>query len=302
VYKGTTVLSGLGRAVVTATGNETEVGRIGALVSGVTVEPTPLERRLDRLGKRLVWLALAVAAIVAGLGALQGMPLALALETGIALAVAAVPEALPAVATIALAIGVHRMARRQAVVRQLPAVESLGSTTVICTDKTGTLTSGHMSVVRVWTEGREYTLPDGSRGLSSDSLAAVLEAALLASRPPAETGTGTVARRGDPEDAAIFEAAKSAGLDHSRIIAVRPLLALLPFSSERKLMAAFHRGDRSTVAYAKGAPRAILQVSTHALSSEGRAPLDDAGRTNLLHVNELHRVRSLTRPSPRSPV
>ncbi len=282
------MLTGLGRAVVTATGNETEVGRIGALVGGVVTEPTPLERRLDRLGRRLVWLALAVAALVAGLGAWQGMPLELAIETAIALAVAAVPEALPAVATIALAIGVHRMARRNAIVRRLPAVESLGSTTVICTDKTGTLTSGRMSVVRVWTDGHEYPLTARSenREASRDPMAVVLEAALLASRPPAETPDGAEARRGDPEDAAIFDAAKRTGLDRSRIVHARPLIALLPFSSERKLMASFHRRDRSTVAYAKGAPRAILQVCSHTVSGDHPARLDDAGRTALLQVNE----------------
>ena len=138
VYAGTTITSGVGRAVVVATGPATEVGRIGELAAGVELEPTPLERRLDALGRVLVWLALGVAAIVAGLAALQRVPLDIVIETGIALAVAAVPEALPAVATIALAVGLHRMAARNALVRRLPAVESLGSTTVICTDKTRT--------------------------------------------------------------------------------------------------------------------------------------------------------------------
>ena len=120
-------------------------------MASVPDERTPLERRLDALGRRLVWLALGVAVVVAGLEALHGGSLALVVETGLALAVAAVPEALPAVATIALAVGVRRMANRQALVRRLPSVEALGSTTVICTDKTRTLTSGEMSVGRIWT-------------------------------------------------------------------------------------------------------------------------------------------------------
>ena len=157
VYKGTTIAAGLGRAVVTATGLSTELGRIGALVASVPDERTPLERRLDALGRRLVWLALGVAAVVAGLEALHGGSLRLVIETGLALAVAAVPEALPAVATIALAVGVRRMANRHALVRRLPSVEALGSTTVICTDKTRTLTSGEMSVVRIWTADAEFT-------------------------------------------------------------------------------------------------------------------------------------------------
>ena len=164
VYKGTVVVAGTARALVTGTGGATEIGRVGALVGGVSEQRTPLERRLDALGRRLVWLALAVAAAVAALGALQGAALALVIETGIALAVAAVPEALPAVATIALAVGVHRMARRRALVRRLPAVESLGSTTVICTDKTRTLTSGDMAVVRIWAGGEAVDLAADETG------------------------------------------------------------------------------------------------------------------------------------------
>ena len=140
-------------ARVVATGGGTEVGRIGELTSIVEYERTPLERRLDALGRRLVWLALGIAALVAGLVACRARRSDMVLETGIALAVAAVPEALPAVATIALAVGMHRMAARHALVRCLPAVESLGSTTVVCTDKTRTLTSGDMTIVRMWAAG-----------------------------------------------------------------------------------------------------------------------------------------------------
>src|SRR5690606_18875721 len=137
VFKATTVAAGSARAVVTATGMATEVGRIGELVGGIAEEETPLERRLDQLGRRLVYLALGVAALVIGIGAAQGIPLGQMLETGIALAIAAVPEGLPAVATITLALGLRRMARRNALIRRLPAVETLGSVTAICTDKTG---------------------------------------------------------------------------------------------------------------------------------------------------------------------
>src|SRR5688572_26893383 len=158
VYKGTTAAAGTAIAVVTETGSSTEIGRIGTLVGTIEEGRTPLEHRLDDLGRRLVWLALAIAAVVAALGAWQGAPVGLVLEMGIALAVAAVPEALPAVATIALAVGVHRMARRHALVRRLPAVEALGSATVVCTDKTRTLTSGLMTLVRLWTHGRDIAL------------------------------------------------------------------------------------------------------------------------------------------------
>ena len=288
VYKGTTLVTGLGRAVVMATALATEVGRIGVLVGNVVVEPTPLERRLDQLGRRLVWLALAVAALVAALGVLQGMPLALALETAIALAVAAVPEALPAVATMALAVGVHRMARRHALVRRLPAVEALGSTTVICTDKTGTLTAGQMVVVRVWSARREWALSQDAAVPTplDDSSKRVFEAAALASRPPVVSESGEVVRRGDPEDAAILAAAASAGIDRARLVLTRPQLAVVPFSSERKLMAAFHRVDSGIGAFVKGAPRAILNASGRMLTDRGIVLLDDAGRADLLKVNE----------------
>src|SRR5690606_12018484 len=140
VFKATTAVAGSARALVTATGMATEVGRFGELVGGIVEERTPLERQLDQLGRRLVYLALGVAGLVIALGAAQGIPLGQMLETGIALAIAAVPEGLPAVATITLALGLRRMARRNALIRRLPAVETLGSVTAICTDKTGTLT------------------------------------------------------------------------------------------------------------------------------------------------------------------
>ena len=164
VYKGTTAAAGTAaRRRHWTPAASTEIGRIGTLVGTIEEGRTPLERRLDELGRRLVWLALGIAALVAALGAWQGAPLGLVLEMGIALAVAAVPEALPAVATIALAVGVHRMARRHALVRRLPAVEALGSATVVCTDKTRTLTSGVMTLVRLWTAGRDVVLRDEPR-------------------------------------------------------------------------------------------------------------------------------------------
>ena len=217
-YKGTTVAAGLGRGVVTATGVGTEVGRIGTLVADVEMQPTPLERKLDALGRRLVWLTLVVAALVAGLGAWQGASISLMLQMGIALAVAAVPEALPAVATIALAVGMRRMANRHALVRRLPVIESLGSTTVICTDKTRTLTSGEMAVVSVWVAGR-YVQVEREAPLAAsrdEAVLPVMKAAVLASRPqPGGDAVGSAVGR-DPVDAAILSAAHRLGVDRAR--------------------------------------------------------------------------------------
>ncbi len=252
VYKGTTIAAGIGRAVVTSTGLSTELGRIGALVAAVVEEQTPLERRLDALGHRLVWLALGAATVVVVLEALHGASLGRVIETGLALAVAAVPEALPAVATIALAVGVRRMAKRHALVRRLPSVEALGSTTVICTDKTRTLTSGDMSVVRIWTADAEFIVPaDDSPVAAETRLRHVLEVAVRASRRQAVDVRSDSAATRDPVDAAMIAVATRFGIDQERLTAERPVLGVLPFSSERKLFATFHELDGRIIACVK---------------------------------------------------
>ena len=279
-YKGTAIVTGVGRAIVTETGQDTEVGRIGVLIGSVALGRTPLEQRLDDLGRRLVWLSLAVAAIVGGLGALQGAPLSLVIETAVALAVAALPEALPAVATIALAVGVRRMARRRALVRVLPAVESLGSTTVVCSDKTGTLTSGEMTLVRVWAAGD--VLPLDGAGAPTGAFARVLDAAALASGQAEAAGAGTVAAT-DPVDVAILRAAAQVGLPAAD--ADRPRVGFVPFSSARMLAAVFYAVRGETVAYIKGAPGVLIEKSARLMTGQGAEPLDKAGRTELLAVN-----------------
>jgi Ca2+-transporting ATPase len=282
VFKGTTAIAGFGRAAVVATGDRTEVGRVGALAGSLTPEQTPLERQLDALGRRLVWATLAIAALVAMLNAAQGAPLALMVETGIALAVAAVPEALPAVATIALAVGMRRMARRSALVRRLPVVETLGSTTVVCTDKTRTLTSGEMAVVRIWAADLEWDPLDLSASSPSPCIQ-TLRAAALASRPQADApSTGGWQ---DPVDAAILEAAGRRGGDAARADDAT-LVAVIPFSSDRKWMAAFHERGDLCVASIKGAPRAVLDRCTRVLTDRGEISLSDARRHELQSVNE----------------
>jgi P-type Ca2+ transporter type 2C len=284
VFKGTTVAAGLARAVVTATGNATEVGRIGQLTAAVEPEPTPLERRLDALGRRLVWLTLGIVAIVAVLAAAHGTPLPLVIETAIALAVAAVPEALPAVATIALAVGMWRMARRGALVRRLPAVETLGSTTVVCTDKTRTLTSGDMAVVRVWTAGREWDPLDVGDASDSD-VASVVEGAALASRPQVDADDEGTSSLRDPVDAAIVDGARRIpGMRRPSLEVHRA--GMIPFTSERKWMARFYQTDGPLLAFVKGAPRAILERSSAALTRQGLELLDDEARAHLLAAND----------------
>ena len=262
VHKGTVLTAGTVRVAVTAIGMSTEIGTIDRLVASVEPERTPLERRLDALGRRLAWIALLAAAVVAALGYRQGLPAATILETAIALAVAAVPEALPAVATIALAVGVHRMARRHVLIRRLPVVESLGSTTVVCADKTRTLTSGQMAVVRVWA-GAEHDLTSATAG---SPLERAVEAAVLASRRPVVNG-------GNPVDHAMLECGRRFGLDVDALSEAWPIVDELPFSSDLKYHAAFRRSPDGLVAFVKGAPRTILELCAYGPDGE---PIDRA--------------------------
>ena len=290
VHAGTSVSGGIGRAVITATGAGTELGRLGQLVGSLTIERTPLERRLDALGRRLVWLTLGVAAVVGLLGAINRLPIHDVIETAIALAVAAVPEALPAVATIALAVGMSRMARRRALVRRLPAVEALGSTTVICTDKTRTLTSGEMAVVRVHAAGLEVRVEPGDIQCAPTAWPPqaidLLQAAALASRPQPKTSDGAPGLRLDPVDHAILGAAEAAGIRRATLVNERPEVGVLPFSSDTRLMAAFHRVNGTTVAYVKGAPMAVLAACDRASTQEGTSHLGEEARRDADEANE----------------
>lgn len=300
-YKATAVATGSGSAVVVATGAETEVGRIGELIGRIPDEKTPLEHRLDALGRRLVWVTLVVAAAVTGAGLLQGAELFVMVETGIALAIAAVPEGLPAVATIALAVGLRRMARRAALIRRLPAVESLGSTTVVCTDKTGTLTAGQMTVTRLWTGGREVRIsgsgyaPEGEFADDSGSVSLERDVGLaLALRVGSLAGRSDVVRgpeghwrvQGDPTEAALVVAARKAGLDREALLESWPKEGEVPFSSARRFMATFHRTDDGLRVCVKGAPERVVELCASQLRDGESVALESADRDELLRQNE----------------
>jgi Ca2+-transporting ATPase len=236
VFLGTSVATGSGRAVVLATGQRTELGKIANLLATAEEQQTPLQLQLEKVGRSLVWLCLAVVALVAVLGVIRGVPWLELLVSSISLAVAAVPEGLPAIVTIALAIGVQRMASQHVLVRKLPSVEALGSTTVICTDKTGTLTRGLMSVREVW--GDE---------------AAVVRAA--ASCCDAElTDKGGV---GDPTEVAILEKARAMQLERADLERDNPRRRVFPFDAVRKRMS-IERADG--VLYVKGAVDLLLPL------------------------------------------
>jgi Ca2+-transporting ATPase len=299
VYKTTSIVAGRGSAVVVATGMETEVGRIGAVAGAIEREPTPLERRLDELGRRLVGVAVAAAIIVALLGLRQQRNWSELVQTAIALAVAAVPEGLPIVGTIALAVGTWRMARRRALVRRLPVVESLGSATVVCTDKTGTLTAGDMTLTTLrfvdrgiqvsgigYTPEGEFTSEGKRISPSGDwQLGTALRVAALTSRGDVVYAEGEWKPQGDPTEVALAVAARKAGIVRSAVLLQSPQVAEMPFSSERMLMATYHQTPTGPVVYVKGAPGKILDSATRVLGPEGIRDLRPRERDELSEQN-----------------
>jgi P-type Ca2+ transporter type 2C len=296
VFQGTTVVAGSARGVVTATGDATEVGRIGVLTAGLGENWTPLERKLDVLGRRLVWLALGVAGAVASLSLIRGAGWTDVFALGVALAVAAVPEGLPVVATVALAVGVSRLARRRALVRRLPAVETLGAITVVCTDKTGTLTAGSMTVTTIVVGDRELRVTGagydpigvvlGTGGpvtaRESPALADALRIGVLVNRATLVRDAAAWRAAGDPTEAALLVVAHKAGLDPDAIRASTREAGQVPFSSERKWMATFHRAEAGLVALVKGAPETVIALCTRVADERSQAqPLTDGGRARL---------------------
>jgi Ca2+-transporting ATPase len=257
VFMGTAIASGTGVGEVVATGMSTELGKIAHLLSTTTDEATPLQKRLERVGRTLIVLCLGVVAIVALLGLLRGQPWLKLLMASVSLAVAAVPEGLAATVTVALAVGVQRMVARNVLIRRLPAVETLGCTTVICTDKTGTLTTGVMSVRELWGIDQLRLL---------DAAAACSDAEL---GPDRKSGTG------DPTEVAILVAAAERGIDRSAIEAARPRLEVHPFDSTRKRMSVLRADGRL---YIKGAVELLLPLCRSGTDGADAAATDMAAR------------------------
>ena len=270
-YAGTLVTAGRGQSLVVATGMGTEFGHIARMVESVVSARTPLQENLDRLGRVLGKAALGVVALVVVIGLVRGQPVIEMLMFGIALAVAVVPEALPAVVTISLAIGVRRMVKRQALVRRLPIVETLGSTSVICSDKTGTLTRNEMTVRQLFVDsalveitGAGYhtdgeLLMDGRAVAPTDGVRALLAAAALSSDARLVVNDGRPRIEGDPTEGALLVAAAKAGLDSDELNQREPRVAEIPFTSERRRMTTLHQTpDGVHVAYSKGAAEEIV--------------------------------------------
>lgn len=254
-YSGTLVTGGGGRGVVVATGADTEIGRVHRLVGTTEAVRTPLTRKLARFSRLLTWVILGLAVVAVAVGVLRGEPLADMVTAAVALAVGAIPEGLPAAVTVTLAIGVARMARRNAVIRRLPAVETLGSTTVICTDKTGTLTANAMTVREVvaggtrWRVGGVGYAPHGDVPPVPDAVREVLLAGLACNDADVVERDGRWTPVGDPTEAALVVAARKAGITDAP-----PRVDELPFTSQRRFMATRHAGG---VVYLKGAVERI---------------------------------------------
>ena len=252
VFSGCSVTYGTATAVVTATGMHTEMGKIASLLEGEEETQTPLQKKLARLGGYLGVMALAACAVIFLVGLLNGIPVLEIFMTAVSLAVSAIPEGLPAIVTIVLAIGVQRMVKRNALIRRLPAVETLGSASVICSDKTGTLTQNRMTLTRLWVEG-EQSLEEAGTENSEAARRMLLLASLCCDGSVTFETDGTERHIGDPTETSILVAAHKNGMDQEKLQAQYPRRAELPFDSDRKLMTTVNEINGKIVAIVKGA-------------------------------------------------
>ena len=303
LFMGTVAVSGKGRALIVGTGLRTELGRIAAMIQEATRaerDETPLQRRLEQLGHTLLWVCLGIVALVFLVGELRGVPLITMFLTSVSLAVAAIPEGLPAVVTITLAVGVTRMVKRHVLIRRLPAVETLGSTTVICSDKTGTLTKNEMTVTTLFQGGEAFTVtgegyaPAGEILSSGEQvtldaragLKALLRACVLCNGAELRQQEGGWTVVGDPTEGALLVVAAKAGLDKGGLEREAPFLGEAPFDSERKKMTIVRSTASGPVAFVKGAPDMLLRDCTAWLDHDGHThALTDEVRQQILAAN-----------------
>ena len=305
-YAGTTVVAGQGAGLVVGTGDATETGRIAGLIAAAPDLATPLTRKMATFSNWLLWAIGGFAALTFAVGLARGEALFDMFMAAVALAVGAIPEGLPAAVTVTLAIGVARMAKRRAIIRHLPAVETLGSTTVICSDKTGTLTENAMTVRTVWCGGAGYAVgghgyaPDGE--ITHDALPATIAGALreclVAGALCNDAGLSREGQHwkitGDPTEAALLVAARKGGLDEHTLQALYPRRDELPFDASRQFMATIHAGEDAAIVYVKGALERLLPRCSDCLDSQGRkAPLDPASIEAAAHACAAQGMRVL---------
>jgi len=293
-YMGTVVTYGRGRGLVTHTGMNTQMGHIAGMLNQSPEEATPLQKKLDSLGKLLGLVCLGVCAVIFVLGLIRGMEFFDIFMTAVALAVAAIPEGLTVVVTVVLAMGMQRMVKVNAIIKRLSAVETLGSTTVICSDKTGTLTQNKMTIEKLWYDGQLYNVSGSgySRsggimaeggGPGGDELRRLVECAVLCNDASYNPEKETIV--GDPTEGAMVVLAHKVGMEKTAWDAKYPRLQEIPFDSSRKLMSTFHQMEHGIVMYTKGAPDELLRRCTHMETEQGVVELDDARREAILATN-----------------
>ncbi|MGI9416287.1 MAG: cation-translocating P-type ATPase [Geminicoccaceae bacterium] len=301
-FKGTAITQGSGRSIVVGTGMATELGRISQLVEEAEPETSPLEKRLDQLGHRLIWLTLLLAALTAGAGILRGREIVAMVETSIALAVAAVPEGLPVVATLGLARGMWRMARRHALMVRLSAVETLGATTVVLTDKTGTLTENRMTVagylfddaditIRTSDTDHDQSFEVDGRPISSsqdERLAWALRIGVLCTNAtlPDDGGPADAKATGDPMEQALLQAGREAGMKRPSLLDVYSEIEEHAFDPDLKMMATVHDGPDGHVVAVKGAPESVIERCNSMLSGTEHTELDPSARRACLERSD----------------
>lgn len=309
IFMGTSIAAGRGRAVVVATGMQTEIGRIATLIEEAGAnEDTPLQRKLESIGRILLWAALAIVALLFVLGLARGAALLEWFMTSVSLAVAAIPEGLPAVVTIALALGVLRMSRRRALVRRLPAVETLGSTNVICTDKTGTLTVGEMTVRALYVAGQTFDVtgegygPHGEilfegKAIDTRHAAPLLELANVligANNAHLTLDDGTWKVVGDPTEGALLSVGNKAGGSKEYLERELPKHHEIPFDSDRKRHSVVRLlPDGGLRAFVNGAPDLLIERCTRILTETGVRTMSEADREKITAQNALMARRSL---------
>ena len=300
LYMGTSVVSGKARALVVETGMQTELGRIAGLIQGIKKETTPLQRKLEEFSKILVYLCFFLVAVVFGLEILRGGKVLDMFLTSVSLAVAAIPEGLPAVVTIALALGVQRMVRRHVLIRKLPSVETLGCATVICSDKTGTLTKNEMTVRAVWTSraafevtgtgyepaGEFRTAAGPADPCAHPDLIKALTVGVLCNNAQLKVEGGKTSVFGDPTEIAILSAAAKAGIWRAAEEETYEMVEEIPFDSERKKMSIVRRAEQDLTVFTKGAPDLLLDDCTFILEDGEERPLTDADRARIMKAND----------------
>ena len=294
-YMGTMITYGRGRGLVAHTGMETQMGNIAEMLNESTDEATPLQKKLDSLGKLLGFVCLGVCALIFGLGLIRGMAFFEIFMTAVALAVAAIPEGLTVVVTVVLAMGMQRMVKVHAIIKRLSAVETLGSTTVICSDKTGTLTQNKMTIETLYHDGKLFqvsgtgyspqgciTAADGS-AVDTQSLHHLMAGSLLCNDANYQPEKESII--GDPTEGAMVVLAHKAGMEKAEWEEKYPRLQEIPFDSDRKLMSTFHQMDSGIIMYTKGAPDELLLRCTEVETESGVIALDDATRQSILSAN-----------------